>query len=124
MKSVALVLAVLVLALAGTGVILARTTGGAHSNGAVGPFTSVRSALEYRLHSEYLDYRWVLCVPQRAQYHGHQLSRCNVNFGEPHIVPYCAALVRGRLVTDHENHALNCGARLRGEEQDSSVHVR
>jgi hypothetical protein len=34
-----------------------------------------------------------------------------VNFGDPHIVQYCAVVRGGRLVTDHEDASIRCGRR-------------
>jgi len=74
---------------------------GAHS-------ASATTLLEQRLKRQYLSYHWVICVRMDRHYQGHQLWRCNVDFGDPHIVQYCAIVVRNRLVTDRENRALNC----------------
>jgi hypothetical protein len=37
------------------------------------------------------------------------VTRCKVNFGDPHIVQYCVVFIGGRLVTDHERRAIRCG---------------
>jgi hypothetical protein len=60
----------------------------------------------------------------QRHYAGRRLYRCNVNFGDPHILPYCAVLVGGKLLTDHENAHLNCGARVQADERDESVYFR
>ena len=89
------------------------------------PPVTVAAALRQRLHRQSLVYQWVVCVKMhRRYYQGHVLSRCNVNFGEPHIVPYCALLLHGKLVTDRQNRAVDCGKRVRAEEADASVNVR
>lgn len=82
-------------------------------------YSSVQAALRAYLDRQYLSYRWVVCTPIHRSYRGSRLSRCNVDFGSPHIVPYCAALVNGALVTDRENKALDCGGRVKADEQDS-----
>lgn len=70
---------------------------------------AVEAALRRRLDRLYLSYRWVFCVDMHRLYHGRRIWRCNVDFGDPHIVQYCA-IMRGRtLVTDRENHAITCG---------------
>jgi hypothetical protein len=62
-----------------------------------------------RLRKKQLAFRWVACVRDRRSFRGARIVRCNVNFGEPHIVQYCSVLERGRLVTDHDDAAIPCG---------------
>jgi hypothetical protein len=81
-------------------------------------------ALKTWLRHQYLNYRWVTCVPAHRTYQSHPLSRCNVNFGSPHIVPYCVALTAKGLLTDHQRPAIDCGGRVRYDEHDLSVYVR
>jgi hypothetical protein len=69
----------------------------------------IRDALESRLLDRNLSFRWVVCVPTRASFAGSTIFRCNVNFGEPHIVRYCATLEGGHLITDREEPAMRCG---------------
>lgn len=69
----------------------------------------VRAALEARLLGKKLSYRWVVCVRTKRSFAGSPIFRCNVNFGEPHIVRYCATLEDGQLVTDREQAKLRCG---------------
>ena len=87
-------------------------------------YTRVADALRARLRGQGLSYRWVVCTATSHRYAGRPLTRCNVNFGDPHVVPYCALLVGGHLLTDHENKRISCGSRLRGEEQYTSVNAR
>ena len=70
-----------------------------------------RTLLTARLRAKQLDFRWVACVGNGRVFRGARIVRCNVNFGDPHIVPYCSVLVRGRLVTDHDDAAIPCGRR-------------
>ena len=72
---------------------------------------SVKAALEARLLSRNLSYRWVYCLRTTRTFAGEAVFRCNVNFGEPHIVRYCATLEDGELVTNREQPALRCGRR-------------
>jgi hypothetical protein len=69
----------------------------------------VRAALVRRLRAEHLSFRWVHCYRDAAKYRTLRVTRCKVNFGDPHIVQYCAVIIRGRLVTDHERRAIRCG---------------
>jgi hypothetical protein len=65
----------------------------------------VERLLRGRLDARHLSYRWVRCVRERSAF------RCNVDFGDPHIVQYCALVRGGRLVTDHEDERIRCGRR-------------
>jgi hypothetical protein len=69
----------------------------------------VRAALESRLFDRKLSFRWVVCVQTKASFAGSPIFRCNVNFGEPHIVRYCATLEGGELVTNGEEPEMRCG---------------
>jgi hypothetical protein len=68
-----------------------------------------RQLLVERLRAKQLDFRWVVCIRNGRTFEGAELVRCNVNFGDPHIVPYCSVLEDGRLVTDHDNAVIPCG---------------
>ena len=70
---------------------------------------AVQAALEARLLDRKLSYRWVVCVRTKASIAGGSIFRCNVNFGEPHIVRYCARLDHDALVTNHEEPTMRCG---------------
>jgi hypothetical protein len=69
----------------------------------------VRAALEARLLGKKLSYRWVVCVRTKRSFAGSPMFRCNVNFGEPHIVRYCATLEAGQFVTNREQPEMRCG---------------
>jgi len=69
----------------------------------------VREALEARLTAKKLSLEWVYCLRTRRSYEGRTIFRCNVNFGEPHIVIYCAVLDGGELITNREQPAIRCG---------------
>ena len=69
----------------------------------------VRAALEDRLLGKKLSYRWVVCVRTKRSFAGSPIFRCNVNFGEPHIVRYCATLEDGQFVTNREQPKMRCG---------------
>jgi hypothetical protein len=56
-----------------------------------------------------LSFRWVYCVRTVRVFGRRPVFRCNVNFGEPHIVRYCAIVEGGKLVTNREEPALRCG---------------
>jgi hypothetical protein len=53
---------------------------------------SIESKLRDQLTERSLSVKWVRCAPPRGS-----VYRCNVNFGDPHVQVYCAALVDGEL---------------------------
>ena len=69
----------------------------------------VKTALEARLVDKQLSFEWVYCLRTRLEFEGRDIVRCNVNFGEPHIVIYCAVLENGELITNRERPAIRCG---------------
>ena len=92
-------------ALLGAAVVLLAGCGGS----AEADPTDVRSALEARLVGKKLSFKWVYCLRTRRSFEGRAIFRCNVNFGEPHIVIYCAVLDDGELLTNRERPAIRCG---------------
>jgi hypothetical protein len=68
-----------------------------------------RAAVIDRMRREHLDYRWVACVPTPHRFRGVRVVRCNVDFGEPHIVAYCSVLRGGRVLTSEDDPAIPCG---------------
>jgi hypothetical protein len=48
-------------------------------------------------------------VQTKRSFNGSPIFRCNVNFGEPHIVRYCATLKAGQFVTNREQPDMRCG---------------
>lgn len=87
---------------------LALAAGCGESVQAASP-AQVKTALEARLTDKRLSFEWVYCLRTRLELEGHNIVRCNVNFGEPHIVVYCAVLEEGRLITNRERPAIRCG---------------
>ena len=85
--------------------------GGFGSDATNAPATAqdVRAALEARLVARKLSFRWVACVRTKRSFAGSPIFRCNVNFGEPHIVRYCATLADSRFVTNREQPDMRCG---------------
>lgn len=73
------------------------------------PLPVVKAALVRQLRSEYLTVRWVLCVRDARTYRSARVTRCKVNFGDPHIVQYCVVFLGGRMFTDHQRRAIRCG---------------
>ena len=92
-------------ALLGAAVVLLAACGGSAEAGPA----DVRSALEARLVGKKLSFEWVYCLRTRRSFESRTIFRCNVNFGEPHIVIYCAVLDDGELLTNRERPAIRCG---------------
>jgi hypothetical protein len=99
----------LLLALASL-LVLAACGGSQKTSGSTSA-ASVKAALEARLQNKNLSYRWVVCLRTRRSFAGSPIFRCNVNFGEPRIVRYCAILDDRQLVTNYEQRELRCGRR-------------
>ena len=87
---------------------------GGHTTSRTPSRSAVEAALRRRLDRADLSYQWVVCVKMDRFYRGSRVWRCNVDFGDPHIVQYCVILNRHGLITDRENHALNCAPPHRG----------
>jgi hypothetical protein len=89
--------------------LLLGACGGSHTTSDGVNAAAVKAALQARLLERKLSYRWVVCVRTKRSFAGSPIFRCNVNFGEPHIVRYCATLEGGRLVTNREQPEMRCG---------------
>ena len=59
--------------------------------GSTGP-TTIEAKLRRHLADRDLSPAWVRCVRSPGS-----VYRCNVNFGDPHVQIYCAAVVDGRF---------------------------
>ena len=80
------------------------------------PIQAADRTLSLELRSERLSVRYVACVRNGRAYHGHPVIRCNVNFGDPHVVAYCTVIVAGRLVTSHQDPSIPCEPDLVGSK--------
>jgi hypothetical protein len=89
--------------------LLLAACGSSHTTSASTKATAVKAALEARLLGKKLSYRWVVCMRTKRSFAGNPIFRCNVNFGEPHIVRYCATLDAGQFVTNREQPEMRCG---------------
>jgi hypothetical protein len=106
------VAALLALCLAGGAVAYAEADPGASASGSViasGSPAKFRAAVIAHLNARNLDYHWVVCVPSGKRFAGVPIVRCNVDFGEPHIVAYCSVFRSGRLLTSEDDPAIPCG---------------
>jgi hypothetical protein len=93
----------------GLGLLVLGGCGGSEASSASATARDVRASLEKRLVERKLTFRWVVCAKTRRSFAGSSIFRCNVNFGEPHIVRYCATLEDGDLVTNRERSEMRCG---------------
>ena len=89
--------------------LLLPACGGSQTTSDSAKVAAVKAALQARLLERKLSYRWVVCVRTKRSFAGSPIFRCNVNFGEPHIVRYCATLEDGDLVTNREQSEMRCG---------------
>ena len=89
--------------------LLVTACGSSHTTSVNAKAADVRAALEDRLLGKKLSYRWVVCLRTKRSFAGSPIFRCNVNFGEPHIVRYCATLEDGQFVTNREQPKMRCG---------------
>ena len=80
------------------------------------PVRAADTTLSRELRDQNLSVQDVACVKNGRAYRGHPVIRCNVNFGDPHVVAYCSVIVAGRLVTSHQNPAIPCGPDLSGSK--------
>jgi hypothetical protein len=71
-------------------------------------------AIAARMRAEHLSTRWIICLHSGKHFHGVPVVRCNVDFGEPHIVAYCSVLRGGRLLTSEDDPAIPCSHDDRG----------
>jgi len=89
----------------------------AHASGFRTPtLGEARTATVARLKAEHLTYHWVACVATNHRFKGVTVVRCNVDFGDPHIVAYCTVFRGGTPVTQFENASIPCGPDLSGPQ--------
>ena len=80
------------------------------------PIQAADRTLSLELRSENLSVQYVDCVRNGRAYQGHPVIRCNVNFGDPHVVAYCSVIVADRLVTSHQDPSIPCEPDLVGSK--------
>lgn len=97
-------------AVAAAGVLAAAGLALAASLSTLSPAAEAAAAqaLTARLEARALSVRWVRCVESSERFAGEPAFRCTVNFGDPHLVPYCVARVGGVHLTDRERPEMRC----------------
>jgi len=79
--------------------------------------TGAEGALRARLEARSLSLHYVRCAATDVRSgRGEPIFRCNVNYGEPHIWPYCVVVRGGAAVTNVEEPALRCRRTRTGDE--------
>jgi hypothetical protein len=110
----ALVAAVLVMAAAGVVGGLLGSSGSSPPHTAAPARVTTASlatfhhAMIARLDAQNAHFFWVACVRTGARFEGVPVTRCNVDFGDPHIQAYCSVFRGGRLVTSADDPAIPC----------------
>jgi hypothetical protein len=72
------------------------------------PLKAAGRTLTRELRAEQLSVQYVVCIKNGRAYRGHPVIRCNVNFGDPHVVAYCSVISAGRLVTTQQDPSIPC----------------
>ena len=80
------------------------------------PLKAAGRTLSRELRSEHLNFQYVVCIKNGRAYRGHPVIRCNVNFGDPHVVAYCSVISAGRLITTQQDPAIPCKPDLVGSK--------
>lgn len=89
---------------------IALGAGGSTVGGAItSNKAAIRRQLAAHLHRLSLRPLRIACVKNGRDYDGVPVIRCNIDYGEPHIVAVCSVLRGGRLLTDHAEPAIPCG---------------
>jgi hypothetical protein len=95
----------------------AVTASGAPVSGFRTPTLSeAHAATVRRLKAEHLTYHWVACLDTNHRFKGVTVVRCNVDFGDPHIVAYCTVFRGTAALTQFDNAAIPCGPDLSGPQ--------
>jgi hypothetical protein len=72
------------------------------------PIQAAKQTLGIELRSDHLSVQYVDCIRNGRFYRGHPIIRCNVNFGDPHVVAYCSVILADRLVTSQQDPSIPC----------------
>jgi hypothetical protein len=84
--------------------------------GSKGPLQAAKKTLSIELRSQHLSVQYVVCIRNGRSYRGHPIIRCNVNFGDPHVVAYCSVILANRLVTSQQDPLIPCQPDLAGSK--------
>ncbi len=80
------------------------------------PVRAADRTLSRELRSQHLYFQYVACIRNGRFYRGHPIIRCNVNFGDPHVVAYCSVISAGRLLTSQQDPSIPCRPDLAGSK--------
>lgn len=99
-------------AIVAAGILVAISGGGqagADARITTADIPSFQGAIAARMHAQHLSYKSIVCLRSGREFNGVAVVRCNVDFGDPHVVAYCSVLRGGRLVTSQDDAAIPCG---------------
>jgi hypothetical protein len=68
----------------------------------------IHQQLRTRLLSRHLGFQYIACATRNRRYDGVRVVRCNVNFGDPHVVAYCSVLRNGLLLSSLDGAPIRC----------------
>jgi hypothetical protein len=68
----------------------------------------IHQQLRTRLLSRHLGFQYIACATRNRRYDGVRIVRCDVNFGDPHVVAYCSVLRNGILLTSLDGAPIRC----------------
>jgi hypothetical protein len=80
------------------------------------PAQAAERTLSLELRSEHLSFHAVTCIENGRIYRRHPIIRCNVDFGDPHVVAYCSVILARRLVTNYQNPSIPCAPDTAGSK--------
>lgn len=114
-RRAAILAVVAILAAAGVAAGLLASSGAGPARAANGPTAittaavpAVRRAMIAKLRAGSVHFSWVVCVRSGARFRGVPVTRCNVEFGDPHVQAYCSVFRGGRLITNLDDPAIPC----------------
>ena len=105
-----------VLPVAAAAVLVSAAAAGATAGFRTPSLREARAATVSTLKAKHLTYHWVACVETPHRYQGAHVVRCNVDFGDPHIVAYCTVFRGDAAVTQFTDPAIPCGPDLAGPQ--------
>lgn len=68
----------------------------------------IHRRLARHLRARHLSFQQIACVHTGRYYDGARVVRCNVDFGDPHVVAYCSVLRDGALQTSVDDPSIPC----------------
>jgi hypothetical protein len=104
------------LAVAAAAAVVGVAKAGATAGFRTPTLREARAATVSTLKAKHLKYYWVACVQTPHRYQGAHVVRCNVDFGDPHVVAYCTVFQGPAAVTQFTDPAIPCGPDVAGPQ--------